>query len=96
MISRIQIATKNLVKPSIVGRNIRQVSTFNSQNLVKSNSLTLQTRFNFCADEVKKPVEMTAENAQQIIDTWVKKNQVLLFMKGTPANPQCGYSNFVV
>lgn len=41
-------------------------------------------------------VELTYENAQPIIDKWVKENKVVLFMKGTPLNPQCGYSNFVV
>ena len=27
---------------------------------------------------------------------WVKNNKVVLFMKGTPHQPRCGYSNFVV
>ena len=40
--------------------------------------------------------ELTTENAQKIIGKWVKNNKVCLFMKGTPATPQCGYSNFVV
>lgn len=30
------------------------------------------------------------------IDEWVKKHQILLFMKGSPQMPQCGYSKFVV
>lgn len=40
--------------------------------------------------------EITKENAQLIIDKWVKGNKVVLFMKGTPLTPLCGYSNFVV
>lgn len=40
--------------------------------------------------------EITKENAQLIIDKWVKDNKVVLFMKGTPLAPLCGYSNFVV
>lgn len=40
--------------------------------------------------------EITKENAQKLIDKWVKENQVVLFMKGTPLAPRCGYSNFVV
>jgi acyl-CoA synthetase (AMP-forming)/AMP-acid ligase II len=40
--------------------------------------------------------EITKENAQLIIDKWVKENKVVLFMKGTPLAPLCGYSNFVV
>jgi len=37
---------------------------------------------------------MTAINAW--IDAQVKSNDVLLFMKGTPAFPQCGFSGQVV
>ena len=40
--------------------------------------------------------EITKENAQLIIEKWVKENKVVLFMKGTPLVPLCGYSNFVV
>lgn len=40
--------------------------------------------------------EITKENAKLIIDKWVKNNKVVLFMKGTPHQPRCGYSNFVV
>ena len=40
--------------------------------------------------------EITKENAKLIIDKWVKNNKVVLFMKGTPHQPMCGYSNFVV
>ena len=46
--------------------------------------------------EGSAPTEITKENAQLIIEKWVKKNQVVLFMKGTPRQPMCGYSNFVV
>lgn len=41
-------------------------------------------------------VELTTENAIQIIDKMVKQNKICLFMKGTPEAPTCGYSNFVV
>lgn len=41
-------------------------------------------------------IEITNENSQQIIKKWVTENRVVLFMKGTPLNPRCGYSNFVV
>jgi monothiol glutaredoxin len=30
------------------------------------------------------------------IDGWVKNNNILLFMKGNPQQPMCGYSRFVV
>lgn len=57
------------------------------------SSLFTAVRFNFA--EENEP-ELTAENAQKVIEKWVKNNSVCLFMKGTPAAPQCGYSNFVV
>ena len=44
----------------------------------------------------KRKVELTDENAQQIIGKWVQENDIVLFMKGTPMSPMCGYSNYVV
>ncbi|XWN28983.1 MAG: Grx4 family monothiol glutaredoxin [Devosia sp.] len=35
-------------------------------------------------------------DAQQTIDEAVKSNDVLLFMKGTPNFPQCGFSGQVI
>lgn len=35
------------------------------------------------------------ENTQQEINETVKSNNVVLFMKGTKAAPQCGFSNKV-
>ncbi|MDR3374356.1 MAG: Grx4 family monothiol glutaredoxin, partial [Ancalomicrobiaceae bacterium] len=35
-------------------------------------------------------------NVETFIDTEVKSNDVLLFMKGTPKMPQCGFSGQVV
>ncbi|KRX10743.1 Thioredoxin-like fold [Pseudocohnilembus persalinus] len=51
------------------------------------------------SDEDFKPVQkqtINDENIQSKIDSWVKDNKVVLFMKGTPQMPMCGYSNFVV
>ena len=52
----------------------------------------------FSDDKEENPLgpEITKENAQKLIDKWVKENKVVLFMKGTPLAPRCGYSNFVV
>lgn len=36
------------------------------------------------------------DEVQQQIDQWVKDNKVMLFMKGTPAFPMCGFSARVV
>ena len=35
-------------------------------------------------------------DARQVIDTEVKSNDVVLFMKGTPQFPMCGFSGQVV
>lgn len=59
--------------------------------------LTPSTFFYFTStEETPTGTEITKENAQLIIDKWVKENKVVLFMKGTPLTPLCGYSNFVV
>jgi monothiol glutaredoxin len=37
----------------------------------------------------------TARGSQapaEFIETWIKENNVVLFMKGSPSNPQCGFS----
>ncbi len=39
---------------------------------------------------------MTTETIQQRIDEAVKNNDVVLFMKGTPTFPQCGFSAVAV
>jgi len=37
-----------------------------------------------------------SDEAQKVIDDAVKAHDVLLFMKGTPTFPQCGFSSTVV
>ena len=39
---------------------------------------------------------VTSHNIKDVIDKMVQSNDVLVFMKGTPERPQCGYSNTVV
>ncbi|MHB9288492.1 glutaredoxin family protein [Halobacteriales archaeon Cl-PHB] len=36
--------------------------------------------------------ELSAEEAQQRVEESIESNDVVLFMKGTPLMPQCGYS----
>lgn len=36
------------------------------------------------------------EDVQQQIDEWVKSNKIMLFMKGTPSFPMCGFSARVI
>lgn len=40
-------------------------------------------------------VDLNSE-VHQFIDTTVKNNAVVLFMKGTPEQPRCGFSSLVV
>lgn len=64
-----------------------------------SSRLTASLMFKFSDEksgEEGKTTEITKQNARLIIDKWVKENKVVLFMKGTPMEPLCGYSNFVV
>lgn len=53
----------------------------------------------FCSDDDFKKqskVQVTNENAQELIKKWVHDFDIVLFMKGTPQTPKCGYSGFVV
>ena len=36
------------------------------------------------------------QNTKEKIENIIKENEILLFMKGTPVMPQCGFSNAVV
>lgn len=79
---------------------VRMLSILRNR-LLPFNNTRLITSMMFRFSEEKEgesgqPTEITKENAQLIIDKWVKDNKVVLFMKGTPHSPMCGYSNFVV
>lgn len=39
---------------------------------------------------------MCSSAAQKNLEEMVKKDKVVVFMKGTPAQPMCGFSNAVV
>ena len=41
-------------------------------------------------------VKVESGSAKDFIDKVVKGNKVVLFMKGTPQQPMCGFSNYVV
>ena len=54
--------------------------------------------FTFCSDPAFSAKSKLDPNAdlQKTIDGWVKENKVVLFMKGVPQMPQCGFSNYAV
>ena len=41
----------------------------------------------------KKIIPTGLEDVIKLIDTQVKENDVMLYMKGTPSSPQCGFSS---
>mmetsp|Transcript_7197 Transcript_7197/g.10703 ORF Transcript_7197/g.10703 Transcript_7197/m.10703 type:complete len:155 (+) Transcript_7197:98-562(+) len=52
----------------------------------------------FCSDShddfkpKRKNIPEGMEEVSDLIDRQVKENQVMLYMKGTPSQPQCGFS----
>jgi monothiol glutaredoxin len=56
---------------------------------------TLRARFD-AGGEPAAPGRMTAMSIDQFINNEVKGNDVVLFMKGTPQFPMCGFSGQVV
>lgn len=44
----------------------------------------------------RKPIPGDADGVKEMIDEQVKSSKVMLYMKGTPAAPQCGFSQQVV
>lgn len=75
---------------------LKVISAFRPLSLTR---LTYGPYRSFCSDDDFKKqskLQVTDENAQQIIDRWVKENDLVLFMKGSPHSPRCGYSAQVV
>lgn len=75
------------------------------KNVATVAGYQLRVTHQFCRDapldsdddfKPSRKVQLTDENAQQIISKWVHENDIVLFMKGIPMSPQCGYSNHVV
>ena len=66
-----------------------------------STPLNYQTRY-FSQDShddfaaKKKPVPTDMDEVLKLIESQVKENHVMLYMKGTPSRPQCGFSSQAV
>ena len=67
-----------------------QKSRFSSNNKIEEE----QDSHNDFKPQSKQ--QITDENVLKMVDDWVKNNKVVLFMKGVPQMPQCGFSNYVV
>ena len=89
---------QNLFKISLGGFKIGSIKTnqlfkINSRMFAeKEKEQDQETHSDF---KPKSKISITNENVMNMIDQWVKENDVLLFMKGVPQLPQCGYSNYV-
>jgi len=76
-----------------------QAIALNSFNLPKYNfSSAAEDKEPESHDDFKPKakVQLNDENVYDQIDQWVKGNKCVLFMKGVPQMPQCGFSRFVV
>lgn len=61
-------------------------------------SLLLRTysSFNRFGTQYLKFSSIVSKEVQENIDKIVKKSKVVVFMKGVPSEPRCGFSNAVV
>src|ERR1700754_3565037 len=59
-------------------------------------SITRTTQSTERIETERREKDRTVMNIEQFIDNEVKGNDVVLFMKGTPQFPQCGFSGQVV
>ncbi len=78
------------VNSSIYQRNILSLNKFNFSSS-NQNDEDMHSDF-----KPRSKVEVTDENVMDMIEDWVKNNDVVLFMKGTLDAPRCGFSNLVV
>jgi monothiol glutaredoxin len=62
----------------------------------RSRRLRLRNGKNSARESAKEGEKVMAEDVLTQIDSKVKSNKVMLFMKGTPDFPQCGFSAHTV
>ncbi|CAF0732388.1 unnamed protein product [Rotaria sordida] len=71
---------------------IDRVDGFNQSDLLKKIKLHLNTIGVVQATEIKSNDNSTINNAENKIKQLLNSSPIILFMKGTPASPQCGFS----
>lgn len=70
--------------------------------LARKQFLQASSKFYFSSDShddfksVKKTVPSDKSEVLKLIESQVKENSVMLYMKGTPSRPQCGFSSQAV
>jgi len=73
-------------------RLIDRVDGFNQNDLLKKVKLHLNTIGVVQATEVKSDTNFPNNNTENKIKQLLDSSPIILFMKGTPASPQCGFS----
>ena len=77
-----------LTKPSVFRLPVQRCARVSARNFSEESHDDFKPK--------KKEVADNMAEVMELIDTQVKENPILLFMKGTPSNPQCGFSLQVV
>ena len=86
------IATLSAVRPVATGHRLLSQNIFNAQSSLSSQNLS---KFQPISVTKYFSTEST-DPVQEKIDGFVKNAKVVVFMKGVPSAPQCGFSNAVV
>lgn len=86
----------NLLKQNITFKSKTFACQFNKPGLFSSQAIKF---FSSDSDKDFQPQinkDLTNDNVMKEIDSWIKENDVVVFMKGTKEMPRCGYSNYLV
>ena len=71
---------------------IDRVNGFNQNELLKKIKIHLNTIGVVQSTETKTDSSFLTQQAEQKIKSLLDSSSIILFMKGTPASPQCGFS----
>lgn len=71
---------------------VDRVEGFNQSELLKKIKLHLNTIGVVQSTEIKSDNGLSSYNAENKIKQLLDSSSIILFMKGTPASPQCGFS----
>ena len=74
------------------GKVIDRVDGFNQSELLKKIKLHINTIGVVQSTEMRSETGSPINNAEQKIKQLLDSSPIILFMKGTPSNPQCGFS----
>ena len=92
------ITTQNLIQSSSTVSSTNQ-SSVSARTQLPINSQYPQSR-NFSSHDdfapQKKEIDTDTDAIHNLIDSHVKGNRIMLYMKGSPAQPMCGFSATVV